>query len=43
VEHEKRQSAIERAALEGQGAGIRLSDFYSRVCVAPDHVLDKDW
>ncbi len=43
LEHEKRQSAIERAALEGQGAGIRLSDFYSRVCVAPDYLLDKDW
>ena len=43
MEHEQRQSAVERGALEGQGAGIRLPDFYSRVGVAPDRFLDKDW
>ena len=43
MEHEQRQSAVERAALEGQGAGIRLPDFYSRVGVAPYRFLDKDW
>jgi len=42
VEHEQRQSAVERAALEGQSAGIRLPDFYSRVGVAPGRFLDKD-
>jgi hypothetical protein len=43
VEHEQRHGAVERAALEGQGAGIRLLHFYSRVVVAPDHFLNKDW
>jgi glutathione S-transferase len=39
---EAKALAVERAALEGQGAGIRLLDFYSRVGVAPDRFLDKD-
>jgi hypothetical protein len=43
VEHEQRQGAVEGAAVEGQGAGIRLPDCYSRVDVAPDRLLDKDW
>jgi hypothetical protein len=40
VEHEQGQGAVKGAALEGQGAGIRLADLYSRVGVASDF-LDK--
>src|SRR5262245_32402840 len=43
VEHEQRQSAVECSAREGQSAGIRLPNFYSRVRVAPDRFRDKDW
>jgi hypothetical protein len=42
VKHKERQGAIERAALEGQGAGIRLPDSYSRIGAASDHFCDKD-
>jgi hypothetical protein len=42
VEHQQRQRAVERIALERQSAGVRLLNSYSWIGVAPDRFLDED-